>query len=106
LAKEIAFSGLRASGEMDLYIFNRQTGVLRRLTNDFYSDVDPTWSPDGTQIAFASDRTPHGSDGTQNLFLIDTRTLEVRFLTCGPWTDQSPTWSPDGGRIAFTSDRG
>ena len=102
---EIAFSGLTPSGETDLYVFNRQTSELRRLTKDFYSDVDPTWSPDGSQIAFSSDRTSFGREGHHNLFLIDTRTLDVRYLTCGDWNDRTPHWSPDGSRMAFASDR-
>jgi len=101
----IALAGLKPSGQMDLYVFNRETQELTRLTNDFYTDLDPTWSPDGKSIAFASDRTRYGSEGNNNLFLIDVETLAIRYLTCGPWTDQTPTWSPDGSRIAFASDR-
>ncbi len=102
---KIALAGLKPSGMMDLYVFNRETKELTRLTNDFYTDLDPTWSPDGKQIAFASDRTRFGADGHNNLFLIDVETLGIRYLTCGPWTDQTPSWSPDGSRIAFASDR-
>ncbi|MBI4365030.1 MAG: PD40 domain-containing protein, partial [Candidatus Latescibacteria bacterium] len=101
----VALAGLKPSGQMDLYVFDRETQELRRLTNDFYTDLDPTWSPDGREIAFASDRTRYGAEGRQNLFLIDTETLAIRYLTCGPWVDQTPSWSPDGSRIAFASDR-
>ena len=101
----IAFSGIRKSGQSDLYVLDRATGDVSQLTNDNYSDSDPTWSPDGKLIAFGSDRTRYGKDGHQNLFLIDTETLAIRYLTCGPWMDQTPTWSPSGDRIAFASDR-
>ena len=104
--KRIAFSGLETSGQSDLYVMDRATEAITRLTNDYYADSDPTWSPDGSQLAFASDRTRYGKDGHQNLFLLDVNTLEIRYLTCGSWTDSSPHWSPTGERIAFTSDRG
>jgi Tol biopolymer transport system component len=101
----IAFSGLRASGQSDLYILERDTGEVTRLTNDYYADVDPSWSPDGKEIVFSSDRTRYGKEGHHNLFLLDVASLEIRYVTCGPWTDQTPSWSPDGSQIAFTSDR-
>jgi hypothetical protein len=68
---KVVFSGLEASGQGDLYLMERDSETLTRLTNDFYADSDPTWSPDGSQIAFASDRTRYGKDGHQNLFILD-----------------------------------
>ncbi len=102
---KIAFSGLRASGQSDIYALDRASGEITRLTNDYYADSDPTWSPEGTEIAFSSDRTRFGKEGHHNLFLINTETLEIRYLTCGAWTDQTPSWSPAGDRIVFASDR-
>ena len=56
----------------------------------------PLWSPDGTRIAFSSDRVDHSFVG-----VYDVRTRKVTFLAPGVDRDTSPTWSQDGRRIAF-----
>ena len=101
----VVFEGLSTSGFSDLYIIDFNANRLTRLTEDRYRDADPDWSPDGTTIVFASDRTEPGAEGAQNLFLIDVATRAVRYLTFGAWRDQTPQYSHDGTRIAFSSDR-
>jgi len=56
----------------------------------------PTWSPDGTQIAFERDG---------EIFIIGAAGGTPVNLTNHPALDMSPAWSPDGSRIAFASDR-
>ena len=65
---------------------------VRRLTKDKGVHVHPTWSPDGTQIAFMSglDLRVVDADGS------NVRTIAVRNSAAYP-----PKWSPDGSRIAF-----
>lgn len=63
-------------------------------------DSDPQWSPDGTRLAFVSDR-----DGTNDIWLMNTDGSGAKNLTRGAGDDLSPRWSPDGRRIAFTSSR-
>lgn len=61
-------------------------------------DVTPAWSPDGTQIAFASNRD--GSDF--KLWVMNADGSQARPLTsAGPSADVFPSWSPDGKLIAF-----
>ncbi len=56
----------------------------------------PTWSPDGTRLAFVSDRTDHSY-----IVVHDLPTNSIRYLDPGVDRDTSPTWSPDGTRLAF-----
>ena len=102
--KGIVFSGLSEAGVSDLYRLSLPEGVLSPLTSDRYQDLDPSPSPDGGRIVFASDRTAEGVRGALNLFLLDLETSAVTPLTSGPWRDESPFWSEDG-RILFSSDR-
>jgi TolB protein len=61
-------------------------------------DVTPAWSPDGSQIAFASNRD--GSDF--KLWVMNADGSNPRPLTpAGAYADVFPTWSPDGKLIAF-----
>ena len=43
-------------GFQDLYIYDLRQNALRRLTNDPYADMQPSWSPDGRTIAFSTDQ--------------------------------------------------
>ena len=57
---------------------------------------NPVWSPDGTRIAFTSNRVTHSFIG-----VYDSRTKLVTYVAPSVDRDTSPTWSPDGKRIAF-----
>jgi dipeptidyl-peptidase 4 len=60
------------------------------------TNLGPRWSPDGTRIAFVSDRVDHSFIG-----VYDVRTRALKFLSPSVDHDTSPTWSADGTRIAF-----
>lgn len=104
--KSIVFSAVDKSGTNDLYIWNTESQVLTRLTNDVYDERDPEWAPSGERIAFSSDRTPYGEHGVYNLFELDLRTHDIRYLTFGNESYTSPRYSPDGKALICTSDLG
>jgi len=58
------------------------------------------WSPDGTQLAFASDQ-----DENYDIWTLPASGGAPVRLTDEPGYDLAPVWSPDGSRIAFYSDR-
>ena len=101
--KKLLFPAREFTGESDLFILDLPTQKLTRLTNDFYDDSDPDFSPDGNYVVFSSDRTSYGYKNRYNLFLYDLRTGEISYLTNGDRVDYSPQFSPDGKKIVFTS---
>jgi hypothetical protein len=90
------------SGEPTLTIFDMPAGTVRRHLG--VPGVDqiftPTWSPDGTQIAFSALK-----GGVTDIYAINIADGHLRALTSDPYSDLQPTWSPDGTTIAFASDR-
>ncbi len=108
--KQLVFTGYDG-GLSDLYLVNADGSNLRRLTNDQYADLHPVWSPDGTTIAFATDRGPETDFETLRIgnMRIATYDLATGRIDVLPGMEQgknvSPQWSPDGQAIAFVSDR-
>ncbi|MDP6457227.1 MAG: hypothetical protein QF613_03000 [Candidatus Marinimicrobia bacterium] len=103
---KVVFTGVDWRGYEDLYLLDRQTMELTRLTDDFYGDRTPSFSPDGRTVAFSSDRGQHGADGFFNIFAYDLEKGSIIRLTDGPYNDLSPDWSrADRPSILFSSDR-
>ena len=101
--RKIAFSVADpASGEdWDIYVINVDGTGLTNLTNDpAFDGWRPAWSPDGTKVAFFSDRS-----GDEEIWITDADGTGAVNLTNSPGSDSAPTWSPDGAQIAFVSSR-
>jgi TolB protein len=85
----------------DIYVMDADGSRIVRLTYNPASDGQAAWSPDGSRIAFGTDR-----NGSSDIYLMDTNGTDQVPLLSGPANDEQPAWSPDGNRIAFVSDRG
>jgi hypothetical protein len=67
-----------------------------RLTTSTANDTGPDWSPDGSKIAFASNR-----DGNYEIYVMNANGTGQTRITNTAAHETNPTWSPDGTKIAF-----
>ncbi|MEO8660731.1 MAG: S9 family peptidase [Bryobacteraceae bacterium] len=93
------------SGEKKrLYLFDVETKKLEPLNKDSYEEDAPAWSPDGSRIAFSSQRGDEPDRGNNaDIWVSEAKpgATPVR-LTAFPGPDRDPEWSPDGKYIAYT----
>jgi CSLREA domain-containing protein len=102
--RKVLFSSARTGGG-DIYAMNADgTGAAARLTTSSALDEQPSWSPDGSKIAFASARNNSKGSGL-DIFVMDASGLNVKQFTFAGGDDTAPAWSADGSRIAFQSKR-
>ena len=107
---QLAFVGSKG-GVSDLYLVDIATGALRQLTNDKYADLQPSFSPDGRTIAFATDRSEATNFERLTFGELQLATLDV---ATGQVTVRqgfqrgkhiNPQFSPDGQNLYFVSDQ-
>jgi len=94
----IAFTSRRGDGFNDIYVVNPAAPTPVRLTDDPADDHSPAWAPDGSRIAFDSDR-----DGSHGIYVMAADGGSPRPIAT--FTSDPPPfrlgWSPDGQRLVF-----
>ncbi|MCH7572949.1 MAG: PD40 domain-containing protein [Planctomycetes bacterium] len=98
---QIIFSRSRVNQTEDrsvsnLWIVDVNGERIRELTHGNWRDSSPVWSPDGTKIAFISDR-----DESSQIHVMWLDSREVAQLTHVDKKPGSLSWSPDGTEIVF-----
>jgi dipeptidyl aminopeptidase/acylaminoacyl peptidase len=92
-----------------LYLVPRTGGEPKPFTPGDLSQSDPTWSPDGKDVAFVQDSTETHELRPQprpQLHVLTVATGVVRRIETGYVENTNPRWSPDGRQIAFGCSRG
>ena len=89
---------LAISGDQEIYFINAYGKIIKRLTKKYGIDISPTFSPDGTKMAFVSDRA-----GTPQIYIKNLKIGTVKRLTYVGRYNTSPAWSPFGDKIIFES---
>jgi eukaryotic-like serine/threonine-protein kinase len=96
--ERIAFRSSREGG--GIFVMGRTGEAARRVT---HMGFKPTWSPDGTQLAFTTENVelnPQNSQSASELWTVTVNTGETRRLNDGDAVLAS--WSPHNQRIAYT----
>ncbi|MBO0857911.1 MAG: PD40 domain-containing protein [Chloracidobacterium sp.] len=84
----------------DLWVVPRSGGQARRLTATPGVEIDPYFSPDGSQIAFTATVA-----GNTDVYVAPAAGGDPRRLTYHPGADRARGWTPDGRRVVFASAR-
>ena len=99
IGAQFVFSSTRTGGG-DLYLADATSGALVRLTTDPAFEGVPSWSPDGSRVAYVR----FAEDGSSEIHVLNADGTGDRIVV-GRESGQNilPTWSPDGRQIAFAS---
>ncbi|MAX10335.1 MAG: hypothetical protein CMG13_05725 [Candidatus Marinimicrobia bacterium] len=117
---EIAFIG-NDGKQSDIYIYDYETENLINLTNDWFSEQDPSWSKDGNTIYFISNRNDYNFTNTSDFFdfeknyssikidnndiyKIDKKSRKIIRITNTTWNESYPKELKEDNNIIYISD--
>lgn len=104
---EIAVVGLK-DGMSDIYLVDLKSRQATPLTNDAYSDIHPSWAPEGDKVVFASDRLSWESgknQGRLGISIIDRNSGDIQNLRIFEGANNANPVFTNRNSILFLSDR-
>jgi dipeptidyl aminopeptidase/acylaminoacyl peptidase len=91
------------TGRTHLYMFDIASKKTKQLTTGVYTESSAVWSPDGSRIAFVSNRTEEPDrNRNSDIWVVDTSMNAIpKQITTWTGSDNDPRWSNDGKMIAY-----
>jgi TolB protein len=99
--QKVIMSLLREDGNSNVFAMDLRSRTTTRMTNSNSIDTSPSYSPDGSQVVFTSDR-----GGQPQIYVMNADGSGQNRISFGGGSYSTPVWSPRGDLIAFTKQTG
>ena len=105
--EKIAYESSQGRSGFHIWVMAADGSHQHRVTRgEMYEDLQPSWSPNGTQLIFSHCPEPLGFMASCDIARVDADGTDLATLISeGSWFNVRPVYSPDGNQIAFGSDR-